>query len=98
MTAESTQENKRSFLAIWKDFVALLRDTILLVFGVLLLIFPTTFNGLLVNAGFEEGSVVGFKWKAKLVESDQALKEAQANITDLTAQNEKVTSSHPETT
>ncbi len=91
MTDKPTQENKRSILGIWKDLVAVVRDTAILALGILLILFPTKFNDLLVNAGFEEGNVVGFKWKAKLVESDQALKEAQANITDLAAQNEKLT-------
>lgn len=91
MADEQTQGNKLSFLGVWKDLIALVRDTILLALGVLLVAFPTAFNELLVNAGFEEGSVVGFKWKSKLVESDQALKEAQANITDLSTQNEKLT-------
>lgn len=91
MADELTQENKRSILGIWKDLVAVVRDTALLALGILLLIFPARFNDLLVNPGFEEGSVVGFKWKAKLVESDQALKDAQANITDLAVQNEKLT-------
>jgi hypothetical protein len=90
MTEASQSQTKGSFLSTWKDVVALLRDTFLLALVVLLLAFPTTLNGLLVSAGFEEGSIVGFKWKAKLVDSDQALKEAQANITDLTTQNEKL--------
>ncbi len=90
MDEEVQPKRKWTFLNTWKDVVAVLRDTFLLALVVLLLAFPETFNGLLVNAGFEEGSIVGFKWKAKLVESDQALKEAQANITDLTTQNEKL--------
>lgn len=90
MAEASQQKSSGSFLSTWKDLVALVRDTFLLALVVLLLAFPTTFNSLLVSAGFEEGSIVGFKWKAKLVESDQALKEAQANITDLTTQNEKL--------
>jgi hypothetical protein len=88
MSGTSQPQTKGAYLTTWKDVVSLLRDTFLLVLVVLLLAFPTTFNDLLVNAGFEEGSIVGFKWKAKLVDSDQALKEAQANITDLTTQNE----------
>lgn len=90
MAETPNQISSGSFLTTWKDLVALARDTFLLLLVVLLLVFPTTFNNLLVSAGFEEGSIVGFKWKAKLVESDQALKEAQANITDLTTQNEKL--------
>src|SRR5437588_823927 len=69
-----------------KDLVALLRDCGLFVLVLLLLVFPMTFNSVLTRAGFEEGSLVGFKWKSKLVESDQALKEARATITDLKTQ------------
>lgn len=90
MAETSEQKDKVSILGIWKDVVSLLRDSALLLLGLLLVVFPARFNDLLVSAGFEEGSVVGFKWKAKLVESDQALKEAQATITDLSAQNEKL--------
>jgi len=90
MAEDSQKQNKDSILEVWKNLVSLLRDTLLLALGVLLLIFPTTFNGILVSAGFDEGSVVGFKWKAKLVDSDQALKESQANATNLAAQNEKL--------
>ena len=77
-------------LNMWKDLVTLLRDALLLALGVLLVLWPSQFNDLLVRAGFEEGSVVGFRWKGKLVESDQALKEANATITDLQTQNEKL--------
>jgi hypothetical protein len=78
-----------SFLASGKDLIALLRDGGLLLVLVLLLAFPASVNTMLTNAGFEEGSLVGFKWKAKLVETDQTLKEAQTTITDLKAQLDK---------
>lgn len=80
-----------SLLARWKDIVSVVRDTSLLVLAFLLLAFPTTFNNLLMRAGFVEGNLVGFKWSSKLVDSDQALKDARATITDLTAQNQKLT-------
>jgi hypothetical protein len=73
-----------------KDLVALLRDLALFVLALLLLVFPSTFNNVLSSAGFEEGSFVGFKWKPKLLDSDAALKEAQALITDLRDQNGKM--------
>ncbi|MBR0565097.1 hypothetical protein J5J83_03070 [Azoarcus sp. L1K30] len=81
---------KQSLLSAGKDLVSLLRDTLLLSLGILLIIFPATFNSILVGAGFEEGSVVGFKWKSRLVEADQALKDARASIADLTIQNAKL--------
>lgn len=79
-----------NFVALGKDLVALLRDSALFVLALLLLVFPKVFNTMLVNAGFEEGSVVGFKWKSKLVQSDTALKDAQTTITDLKAQLDKM--------
>ncbi|MCU0838686.1 MAG: hypothetical protein MUE49_08175 [Rhodospirillales bacterium] len=79
------------FVAFAKDIVALLRDAALMVLAGLLLLFPARFNDLLVSAGFEEGSLVGFKWKAKLVEADQALNEAQATIAQLQAQLDRAT-------
>jgi len=77
-------------IAVWKDLIALLRDSALFAIAVLLLLFPTTLNTVLVKAGFEEGSIVGFQWKSKLVESDTALKEARASITDLRSQIDKM--------
>ncbi len=79
------------FVGVGKDIVVLLRDAALLVLAGLLLLVPAKFNDLLVSAGFEEGSIVGFKWKAKLIQADDALKEAQATIADLKAQVDKTT-------
>ncbi len=87
---DTTSTKTGAFIATWKDLVAVSRDTLILVLALLLVLFPNTFNSLLVNAGFDEGSIVGFKWKAKLVESDQALKDAQANSNDLATQNDKL--------
>jgi hypothetical protein len=78
-----------TFISLGKDFVALLRDASLFVLVILLLAFPVTLNNVLVNAGFEEGSLVGFVWKATLVRSNQALQEAQATINDLKVQLDK---------
>ena len=77
-------------VSLGKDLVALLRDTALLVLAVLLLALPETLNSVLVKAGFEEGSVVGFKWKSKLVSSDASLKEANATISDLQKKNQEL--------
>jgi hypothetical protein len=54
-------------VSLGKDAVALFRDGSLLILAVLLVVFPRKFNRILVDAGFEEGSVVGFRWKSKLV-------------------------------
>src|SRR6218665_1739651 len=88
--ADSPTSSAGALVAVGKDLVALLRDAALLLIAVLLVMFPVTFNTILQKAGFEEGSLVGFKWKAKLVENDAALKEAQALITSLKEQNDKL--------
>jgi hypothetical protein len=73
-------------LAVGKDLFALLRDGSLFLLALLLLAFPKFLNDVLTSAGFEEGSVVGFKWKARLVETDDALKTANATVESLQAQ------------
>jgi hypothetical protein len=88
--ASSTPTPVSLRVSIGKDLVALLRDSTLLLLGILLIVWPGTFNEILQKAGFEEGSVVGFKWKSKLVEADAALKEAQATILSYKEQNEEL--------
>lgn len=79
-----------AFVSLGKDLVSLLRDAAIFLLALLLIAFPGQLNSILVNAGFEEGSVVGFKWKSKLVESDKALKDAQVTISDLQAKNDEL--------
>jgi len=79
------------FLSRGKDLVALFRDGSIMVLAVTLIAFPQTLNDMLVQAGFEEGSVVGFKWKARLLQSDDALKNARATIDTLQSQLQKTT-------
>jgi len=89
------QSAPRSLIDTWlsrgKDLVALLRDGALILLALLLIAFPSSLNDILVRAGFEEGSIVGFKWKARLVESDEALKTAQETISSLQEQLKKTT-------
>ena len=77
-------------VSLGKDLVSLLRDGAIFVLALLLIVFPLQFNSILVNAGFEEGSLVGFKWRSTLVESDKALKDAQVTISDLQAKNDEL--------
>ncbi|MEO8418661.1 MAG: hypothetical protein ABI475_08055 [Methylophilaceae bacterium] len=93
MNATNSPKDERidRMLTRGKDFVALLRDASLLALAILLLVFPHSFNDLLTSAGFEEGSIVGFKWKAKLLQSDDALKGAQTTIASLQEQLQKTT-------
>ncbi|MFN2202257.1 MAG: hypothetical protein ACK2UO_13685 [Caldilineaceae bacterium] len=74
-------------IATAKDLFALLRDSTLFIAALLLLVFPATFNAILTNAGFEEGSFAGLKWKRQFYDTDTALRTAQDTITSLQAQN-----------
>ena len=76
-----------AMVAVVKDIFALLRDFTLFGAAVLLMLFPTTFNSVLTNAGFEEGTFAGLKWKRQLVESDTKIQVAQDTITTLQARN-----------
>lgn len=90
-TAEQPPRNRvQDLIALGKDLVALLRDAALFILALLLIAFPGQLNTILERAGFEEGSVVGFKWKSKLIDSDDALKEAQATISALQGKNDEL--------
>ncbi len=90
-TSPAKDDSVDRLLARGKDLVALLRDASILILATLLLLFPQNFNDLLTRARFEEGSIVGFKWKAKLLQSDDALKNAQTTIDNLQEQLQKTT-------
>jgi hypothetical protein len=75
-------------ITIAKDFVILLRDSAIILLAVLLILFPNTFNSIMVNAGFQEGSIGGFKWKSNLVESNEALEQANKSIESLKEEND----------
>jgi hypothetical protein len=87
--AESGERNSAlaKSVATGKDLVAMLRDSALLLIAVMLLVWPRVVNNILVEAGFEEGSFAGLKWKASLETSDDALIDARATIADLREQN-----------
>jgi len=78
-------------VGIGKDLVALLRDGFLMVLAALLIFWPHKFNDLLVNAGFEEGSLVGFKWKAGFAETRTKLEQANAELENLKQANAGLT-------
>lgn len=88
--SNDTQAYFSGLVAIGKDLVALLRDAMLLLLAVLLIGWPGTINGILTEAGFEEGSFAGLKWKAKLEQSDETLVKAQSVIADLKEQNDQL--------
>ena len=90
--ATDTAQSKRGLeqaISIGKDLFSLLRDGSLFLLALLLLFFPARLNSVLVSAGFEEGSIVGFKWKSRLVETNDALKDAKSTIEALQEQLKK---------
>lgn len=93
MPNESTTKSTSpvaSFISIAKDAFALLRDSALFAIGALLLFLPATFNSILTEAGFEEGSFAGLKWKAALHDTDTQLLLANDTISKLEAQNQEL--------
>ena len=57
-----------------KDLVSLLRDVTVFALLVLLFFFPRVINRSLVDAGFTEGDLAGFKWKKEIRESTDQTK------------------------
>lgn len=90
--ADGTSANQklRDYVALAKDAVGTLRDLALFLFAALLVVFPATFNNLLISAGFEEGSIVGMKWKRSLVDTDRNLKLASDTIATLTIERDQL--------
>jgi hypothetical protein len=70
-------------ISVGKDLVSLLRDGALLLLAIFLVIYPDKINSILNEAGFKEGNFAGLKWQSSLDNSTQALKEAEAKISEL---------------
>ncbi|HWU80853.1 MAG TPA: hypothetical protein VN158_12405 [Caulobacter sp.] len=86
-TAQSPSKLVDEYVAVGKNLLALLRDGALVVVFLLLLIVPKFVGDRLARAGFEEGDLMGFKWKntateigAKATKLDQQLKDANLVI------------------
>jgi len=94
MSDKENSTTSTSFFSGWvstgKDLAALLRDFILLIVFLALTLCPETFNEIMVRAGFEEGSIIGMKWKKGITKSDIALKDSKATITILGKQLDSV--------
>jgi hypothetical protein len=75
---------------VGKDLLALLRDSVLFLLALFLVFAPRQLNGMLERAGFEEGVLVGFKWKSTVAESNRALDEAHAAIAALQTKNDEL--------
>jgi len=60
--------------------VTFFRDAMIVLLFLLLLVFPAFINDRLVDAGFEEGSFAGLRWKNRVERSSGELTEAKAQI------------------
>jgi hypothetical protein len=58
MTSDQQTNNLQARVTVAKDITATARDAGLLLLGLLLIVFPSTFNTILVSAGFEEAPAV----------------------------------------
>jgi hypothetical protein len=73
-----TKNNLSNIVNILKDIFSLLRDFLILLILICLILFPTKLNTILVNAGFKEGEIAGFKWHAAdVINTNQTLQDAQ---------------------
>ena len=76
-----------NYVSIAKDIVVLSRDGALIILAILLFAFPVKFNHMMVEAGFKEGNLLGFKWKTNLEDSNSALKKANLVLDSLQLKN-----------
>lgn len=60
-----------------KDLISIFRDGLLLILFILLIFFPTTLNDMLTKAGFTQGSVMGFTWEDKAMQSKEVADSSQ---------------------
>ena len=60
-----------------KDFLSVFKDGLLLCLFLLLIFFPSYFNKMLERAGFTEGSLMGFSWKQKAIQSKEVANSSQ---------------------
>lgn len=87
MSPDGPSNHLAAGVALAKDVLALLRDSSLFAVALLLLVFPATFNSILTDAGFEEGSFAGLKWKRQFYDTDKELRTAQDTLESLQTQN-----------
>jgi hypothetical protein len=74
----STENTTVNIISILKDVISFLRDLVIFLILIFLLVFPAKFNTILVNAGFKEGDIAGFKWQAAdVINTNQTLHDAQ---------------------
>ncbi len=84
------EKSFENYVSLAKDLLVLFRDGAIIILAVLLIAFPLKFNSILVEAGFEEGSIVGFKWKSKLLESNETLEKANLSLVALEEENSQL--------
>ncbi|HYJ51743.1 MAG TPA: hypothetical protein VEW04_01085 [Allosphingosinicella sp.] len=80
-----TQQKKLRWPTLEKSqqAVTFSRDLMIVLVFLLLLVFPAFVNDRLVDAGFDEGSFAGLRWKSRVERSNGELTEAKAQISAL---------------
>jgi hypothetical protein len=73
-----------------KNLLSVVKDSILLVLFLLLLFFPGMLNSILERAGFTEGSIMGFTWKEKALQSKEVADSSQQIANQATLQVEQM--------
>ena len=73
-----------------KDFISIFRDGLLLILFLLLIFFPSALNDMLSKAGFTQGSVMGFTWEDKAMQSKEVADSSQLLAQAASAQLEEM--------
>jgi hypothetical protein len=74
------------FVENTKGIVSIVRDGLITLILILLLVVPATVNQSLIKAGFVEGDIGGFKWKAAVEDNNKQLTDAADTIGSLQQQ------------
>ena len=81
-SAGHSQSGRIDWVALGKDLVALLRDAMLVFVFLLLILNPSFISGRLAAAGFEEGTIAGFKWKNRATTFGKELQNLTEELKD----------------
>ena len=90
MSEKTNQETTSTRIDFLSKVLKLLREGIIIVVLILLLLMPSTFNGILTNAGFTEADIAGFHWEKELQEANERTQEALQAVEQVNTDSEKL--------
>jgi hypothetical protein len=69
-------EKLNKSIEVFKNFFGMLKEGILILLFAFIFFFPKKINSILLNAGFTNGDVMGFKWEKQLADTKKSLQAA----------------------